>query len=118
MPLESMNSSSLKSTTSARAEVGTASPIASPVEGAPARSSSPVTRAITLPALFDLELDQIHQDSPPFPFEPRRVRSIRTVVPSGLGSTSTVSIRARIKMALCRGRLPEAIAMRQSRTST
>jgi hypothetical protein len=42
-----MNSSPLKSTTSTRADVGTASPIASPVLGAPARSSSPVTRATT-----------------------------------------------------------------------
>ena len=47
-PLESMNSSSLKSTIRPRAALGTAAPIVSPVEGAPARSSSPVTCATTI----------------------------------------------------------------------
>ena len=117
MPLESMNSRPLKSTTSARAEVGTA--CADRVARGRRAGEVELARHAGdhhVSALFDLELNQVHHWRSPFTAESSRVRCIRTVVPSWVGATSTVSINALASArAPGRGRPPAAPAMRRSR---
>ena len=84
------------STTTPRAELGTASAIFWPVDAATEMSSSPVRRATTTSSrLLDINLSQVAQEASPPRCPSRRLRL--TVVPFSPGCTATVSISVRIR---------------------